>query len=725
MLNEFKIPTNPRRMSNTSLDEDKPAGPWSIWNTSNGGSPSNVSTANHPTRLLDESPFTIESQESGGSLWRRNSAVTDPTAAAPAMPIGHYHQQQQQQNVQPNNHFSSVFRSSSFSGGGVQPLTSSLRKNNYPSSNPQTSPRFFQPQPNILERFSQVADATREAEMLGSNLSQLNLDNMNSNTNINNIPVQPIPPSRSEVASPSSNNNMSPYMSPTPLYAQPNLDGSHSSRSNSLSSPWRPQPFEPVAAGPGAPAGPIPIPSFQPTAPPPTTDYADFINNPTEFTQPPQPRPQYQASTTAAAAAAAHAAFMNPSSNTTSPTRGSAMNSPPPPPPPPPQQQGFRQNKYPNRNGNNVVQSPPQRKTPTDKDLAAIRSPLLEEFRSNKNKKYELRDLYGHIVEFSGDQHGSRFIQQRLESATSEEKEVIFNEIKPNSLQLMTDVFGNYVIQKFFELGNQPQKTILAKQMENHILNLSLQMYGCRVVQKAVEHVLTDQQATLIKELNGHVLKCVKDQNGNHVIQKAIERIPSEHITFILRSFKNQVYQLATHPYGCRVIQRMLEHSDEEAQQELLNELHMHTFSLVEDQYGNYVVQHVVQRGKPEDRDKIIDIVKDSLLTFSRHKYASNVVEKCIAHGTPKQRQELLDEILKQKPDGSLPITVMMRDQFANYVIQKMLDVTEGEQRERLVSTIKPQLQALKKFSYGKHLVSIERLMQLSEGHGRNSNDNN
>lgn len=699
-------------MSNTSLDDDKPAGAWSIWNNSNGGSPSNVSTPNHPKRLLDESPFTIEpQQETGGSLWRRNSAVTDPTAAAPAMPIGQY----QQQHVQ-SNHFNSVFRSSSFSGGGVQPLTNSLRNNNHPSSNPQTSPRFFHPQPNILERFSQVADATREAEMLGSNLSQLSLDN--GNTNNNNNSSQPIPPSRSEVASPSSN-NMSPYISPTPLYAQPNFDGSHSSRSNSLSSPWRPQPFEPVAAGPGAPAGPIPIPSFQPAALPPATDYADFINNPADFSQPPlQPRPQYQASTTAAAAAAAHAAFMNPTT-TTSPTRGSAMNSPTPP-----AQQSFRQNKYPSKGGNNV-QSPPQRKTPTDKDMAAIRSPLLEEFRNNKNKKYELRDLYGHIVEFSGDQHGSRFIQQRLESATSEEKEIIFNEIKPNSLQLMTDVFGNYVIQKFFELGNQPQKTILAKQMENHILNLSLQMYGCRVVQKAVEHVLTDQQAVLIKELDGHVLKCVKDQNGNHVIQKAIERIPSEHIAFILRSFKNQVYQLATHPYGCRVIQRMLEHSDKQAQQELLDELHMYTFSLVEDQYGNYVVQHVVQRGKPEDRDKIIDIVKESLLTFSRHKYASNVVEKCIANGTPKQRQDLLDEILRPKPDGSLPITVMMRDQFANYVIQKMLDVTEGEQRERLISTIKPQLQVLKKFSYGKHLVSIERLMQLSEGHGRSSNGTN
>ncbi|KAK9488899.1 armadillo-type protein [Lipomyces starkeyi] len=343
-----------------------------------------------------------------------------------------------------------------------------------------------------------------------------------------------------------------------------------------------------------------------------------------------------------------------------------------------------------------------------------VRSALLEEFRSSKGKKYELKDIYGHVVEFSGDQHGSRFIQQRLETANSDEKETIFNEIRSNSLQLMTDVFGNYVIQKFFEHGNQMQKTILAKQMEGHIINLSLQMYGCRVVQKAIEHVLVEQQAKLVKELDGHVLRCVKDQNGNHVIQKAIERVPAEHIEFIIRAFNQQVYELATHPYGCRVIQRMLEHCDDDAQTAILQELHSYTSYLVQDQYGNYVIQHVIERGKPEDREKIIVVVKDNVLQFSKHKFASNVVEKCIVYGDSRQRQSVIDEILRQRPDGSLPLTAMMKDQFANYVIQKLLDVTEGQQRDDLVSKIMPHLQSLKKYSYGKHLVSIEKLMYLS-----------
>jgi pumilio RNA-binding family len=57
-----------------------------------------------------------------------------------------------------------------------------------------------------------------------------------------------------------------------------------------------------------------------------------------------------------------------------------------------------------------------------------------------------LQDIFGYIVEFSGDQHGSRFIQQKLESATTEDKQIVFDEIVPhNTLQLIQDLFGNYV----------------------------------------------------------------------------------------------------------------------------------------------------------------------------------------------------------------------------------------------------------------------------------------
>lgn len=77
----------------------------------------------------------------------------------------------------------------------------------------------------------------------------------------------------------------------------------------------------------------------------------------------------------------------------------------------------------------------------------------------------QLRDLANHIVEFSQDQHGSRFIQQKLERASANEKQLVFQEILSSAYSLMTDVFGNYVIQKFFEYGTQEQKSTLAQKV--------------------------------------------------------------------------------------------------------------------------------------------------------------------------------------------------------------------------------------------------------------------
>lgn len=54
----------------------------------------------------------------------------------------------------------------------------------------------------------------------------------------------------------------------------------------------------------------------------------------------------------------------------------------------------------------------------------------------------------------------------------------------------------------------------------------------------------------------------------------------------------------------------------------------------------------------------------------------------------------------------------MMKDQFANYVIQKMLDVVEGEDLELLVQKIKPQIPFLKKYTYGKHIIAkVEKIL--------------
>jgi pumilio RNA-binding family len=58
----------------------------------------------------------------------------------------------------------------------------------------------------------------------------------------------------------------------------------------------------------------------------------------------------------------------------------------------------------------------------------------------------------------------------------------------------------------------------------------------------------------------------------------------------------------------------------------------------------------------------------------------------------------------------------MMKDQFANYVVQRMLEEATPEQRIPLIAELKPHIGALRKFTYGKHLIAkLDKYMTPEE----------
>ncbi len=100
---------------------------------------------------------------------------------------------------------------------------------------------------------------------------------------------------------------------------------------------------------------------------------------------------------------------------------------------------------------------------------------------------FELEDLKGFYIEFSKDQHGSRFLQKELEVVDSDMVHQVFEEVLPVARSLMVDVYGNYVIQKFFDFGTDEQRFLLASKLRGNVVALSLHLYGCRVIQKGLE----------------------------------------------------------------------------------------------------------------------------------------------------------------------------------------------------------------------------------------------
>ncbi|CAN0519363.1 unnamed protein product, partial [Ectocarpus sp. 8 AP-2014] len=106
------------------------------------------------------------------------------------------------------------------------------------------------------------------------------------------------------------------------------------------------------------------------------------------------------------------------------------------------------------------------------------------------------------------------------------------------------------------------------------------------------------------------------------------------------------------------------------------------------------------------------DQVKENLLSYSQHKFASNVVEKCLQYGTKEERGVLIQHLLYGHSDGTSLLQVMVCDPYANYVVQKIIDVADQEQRQTIIMEIKAHAAQLKRYTFGKHIIS--RLEKLS-----------
>ncbi|CAD6264181.1 unnamed protein product [Miscanthus lutarioriparius] len=195
-----------------------------------------------------------------------------------------------------------------------------------------------------------------------------------------------------------------------------------------------------------------------------------------------------------------------------------------------------------------------------------------------------------------------------------------------------------------------------------------------------------DRKIDIVHELKNYVLKSIGDQNGNHVIQKCIECVPEDCIPFVIDPILSQILVLCTHQYGCRVIQRVLEHChDPVTQSAIMNKIVQQTFHLTDDKFGNYVVQHVLEHGKPEERSSIIQKLSGQVVILSKQKFASNVIEKCLAFGTPEERDSLIGEIIS----SGQTFQELMKDQFGNYVVRRVLQTCDDKYLEMILSSIK------------------------------------
>ena len=253
---------------------------------------------------------------------------------------------------------------------------------------------------------------------------------------------------------------------------------------------------------------------------------------------------------------------------------------------------------------------------------------------------------------------------------------IMVNKYKNDILSLSKDVTGNYAVQKVLNNKNIPEVNFIIESLKNNIYELTLNLYGCRCVQELISILNVENMNIITNELKPFYEKCILDKNGNHVIQKLIEKVSEEDLNEIYLVAVNNIIFFSKHQYGCRVIQRLFKYCNKDQIKFMLNNLFININDLIQDQYGNYVIQFILENQaiNCEELYPIFYSLRGNIYQYSFHKFASNVVERCITFGNEIQKKEIINEVVELvKKDEELIIN-MVRDRFANYVVQKIIE---------------------------------------------------
>jgi hypothetical protein len=318
----------------------------------------------------------------------------------------------------------------------------------------------------------------------------------------------------------------------------------------------------------------------------------------------------------------------------------------------------------------------------------------------NRFANMQLEQLGGEIYALCKDQHGCRYLQKKLEDRNPEQVHMIWLETNQHVVELMTDPFGNYLCQKLLEYCNDEERTVLIENASHDLVRIALNQHGTRALQKMIEFISTPGQVqTIINALRYRVVELIQDLNGNHVIQKCLNKLSPIDAQFIFDAVGTNCIDVGTHRHGCCVLQRCIDHASGEQKAWLIRQISDNAYVLVQDPFGNYVVQYILDLNEPVFTEPLVRMFQNRVAQLSKQKFSSNVIEKCLRCAQEPSKDMLIEEMLQPSE-----LDRLLRDSFANYVIQTALDYANPQMKVRLIEAIRPYLPAIRTTPYGRRI---------------------
>ena len=230
---------------------------------------------------------------------------------------------------------------------------------------------------------------------------------------------------------------------------------------------------------------------------------------------------------------------------------------------------------------------------------------------------------------------------------------------------------------------------------------ISCNSHGTRVLQQLIELIQTDELSKLFYMLiKPKVCELLKDLNGTYIVQKFVNLNLKDYGIHINSIIIDNSVELCRNKHGCCVIQKYLETRDPNMIPKLIYKLLDGFSNLITDQFGNYVIKTILMINNPEFSNRIGEYISTNIIYYSKHKYSSNVVEKCFDNCKGIVLSKLISFVQEEQNLRELII-----DEHGNYVVQKVISISNMKKRKEMLRIIKGLFPILKQTQFGEKII--------------------
>ena len=325
----------------------------------------------------------------------------------------------------------------------------------------------------------------------------------------------------------------------------------------------------------------------------------------------------------------------------------------------------------------------------------------------NKFNNMSLQEIANKLDLIAKKKNGCKYLEKFLK--TMENSSEIINKIFYPQLywiklyELSNDLFGNYFIQEIIPKLDTNNLISFTNMVVNNLLNLCLNPHGTRVVQILINTIRDNRFGLLLllkNELSKIMGQLIYNLNGSFVLMHYAIQIKDNEMIYDF--LNNNIVEIATNSYSCSALQKLIDIGTNQQGQKLIINIINNINYLIGNQCGLYVLQFIMNKKNYYINDAILGKIIDKIIFLSKRKFSSNVVEKCLETCSPESVNKLINIFNNQEI-----ICDLIKDNFGNYVIQKLLIVCENEQaKSKMLKYISLEFKNLKEISFGQKLIN-------------------